>query len=183
MNGEHSPANLSTGYADREPNYWSLLKTRTSFLTGEEINSIYSQCNKQQRRMFFAARLGMCWKDLTERDQLLGPRLVRQIFQVFEREATKRALAQLTITVPLRRQPPKNAELLLSIFVPREQQEYAIGCFTELYGKRVTRLGERRARIWAWCEVAKEGFPFLKRAIKRVTGFATAAVLLRRLMS
>ena len=77
-------------------------------------------------------------------------------------------------------QPPKNAELIFSILFPREQQEYALGCFCELYVKRVARLGAKRAWLWAWCEVLKGLYPSLKRAGLRITGLAAAAEWLRQ---
>lgn len=77
-------------------------------------------------------------------------------------------------------EPPKNAELLLTLFLRRDEQEAAIGCFSEIFAKKVQRLGKRRAVIWAWCDVLRTLWPVIKRMFVRVSGLAATVEWLRR---
>ena len=79
--------------------------------------------------------------------------------------------------------PPKNAEFLLALFLGKEDQEAAIGCFTELYSKRVVRLGKSRARLWAWVQVGKTLVPVLKRVVLKVSGLIAAYEWLKHHLS
>lgn len=77
-------------------------------------------------------------------------------------------------------EPPKNAELLLTLLLRRDEQEAAIGCFSEIYAKKVRRLGKRRAAIWAWCDVLRTLWPVIKRTFIRISGLAATVEWLRR---
>jgi len=79
--------------------------------------------------------------------------------------------------------PPKNAEFLLALFLSKEDQEAAIGCFTELYSKRVVRWGKSRARIWAWVQVGKTLVPVLKKVVLKVSGLIAAYEWLKHHLS
>lgn len=79
--------------------------------------------------------------------------------------------------------PPKNAELLFLLLLNKEEQEAAIGCFSELYAKRVVRLGKVRAWIWAWCEVAKTAGAVFKRLALKVSGLVAAYEWLKHHLS
>jgi len=79
--------------------------------------------------------------------------------------------------------PPRNAEFILGLLVSKEDQEAALGCFEELYRKRVVRLGESRARVWAWCQVGKTVWPVLKRIVLKVSGLIAAYEWLKHHLS
>ena len=77
-------------------------------------------------------------------------------------------------------EPPKNAELLLSLLLRQDEQDSAIGCFSELFAKKVQRLGRKRAVIWAWCDVLRTLCPVIKRNFLRISGLAATVEWLRR---
>ena len=79
--------------------------------------------------------------------------------------------------------PPKNAEFLLALLLDKEDQEAAIGCFEELYSKRVVRWGKSRARVWAWVQVGKTLAPVLKRVVLKVSGLVAAYEWLKHHLS
>jgi hypothetical protein len=76
--------------------------------------------------------------------------------------------------------PPRNAELLLSILVARERDSVVVGCFREIYVTKVLRLGERRATIWAWCDVAKTFVEVTRQWVLRSLGIVSALEWMRR---
>lgn len=79
--------------------------------------------------------------------------------------------------------PPKNAEFLLALILDKKDQEAAIGCFTELYSKKVVRWGKSRARLWAWVQVGKTLVPVLKRVGLKVSGLIAAYEWLKHPLS
>ncbi len=139
--------------------------------------------NVRQQLLLNAALKGYPWEMhyrsvpyLTEEEiEITLSRLLHNISGVLNA-----AIVEHTVRERGSHQPPKNAELIFSVLLPREQQECALGCFCELYAKRLNKLGARRAWLWAWCEVLKELSPSLKRAGLRITGLAAAAEWLRR---
>jgi hypothetical protein len=68
--------------------------------------------------------------------------------------------------------PPVNAEFLLHALLSKEEQEAAIGDFLEHYARRLARLGERRARIWAYAEALRTVWPVVKRAMAKISGIS-----------
>lgn len=86
-------------------------------------------------------------------------------------------------STPVNFLPPANAEFLLALFLDKANQEAAIGCFAELYSKRVLRWGESRARLWAWVQVGKTLLPVLKRVVLKVTGLFAAYEWLKHHLS
>jgi len=76
--------------------------------------------------------------------------------------------------------PPPNAELLLSILVSRECDSAVIGCFREIYMTKALRLGERRAIIWAWSDVAKTFVQVTRQWVLRSLGIMSAVEWMRR---
>jgi hypothetical protein len=79
--------------------------------------------------------------------------------------------------------PPKNAEFLLALFLNKEDQEAATGCFAELYSKRVVRWGKSRALLWAWIQVGKTLVSVLKRVVLKVSGLIAAYEWLKHHLS
>jgi hypothetical protein len=61
--------------------------------------------------------------------------------------------------------PPKNAELLLLLFVRRDEQDAVIGDLIERYRRLHQRLGKGRADLYAYGEVARSLYPFIKRLL------------------
>jgi hypothetical protein len=82
------------------------------------------------------------------------------------------------VSEPVR--PPMNAEFLLHLMLGADQREAAIGDFLELYWQRFDRFGERRARLWAYCEVVRMLWPVMKRVIAKFTGLVAAGEWVRR---
>jgi hypothetical protein len=61
--------------------------------------------------------------------------------------------------------PPKNAELLLLLIVRRDEQDAVIGDLIERYRRLHQRLGRRRADLYAYGEVCRSLYPFIKRSL------------------
>ena len=61
--------------------------------------------------------------------------------------------------------PPKNAELLLSLCLRCDERDAALGDFIERYRRSHERLGKKRADIYAYGEVCRSLYPLVKRLI------------------
>jgi len=59
--------------------------------------------------------------------------------------------------------PPKNVELLLLLIVRRDERDAVIGDLIERYRRSHQRLGRRRADLYAYGEVCRSLYPFMKR--------------------
>lgn len=83
---------------------------------------------------------------------------------------------------PDTKQPPFNAELLLHIFLSGEENEPLIGCLIERYGRKVERLGRRRADIWFYYEVGRTALPLVRRFAGKAIKFAVLGEWIRRMI-
>lgn len=61
--------------------------------------------------------------------------------------------------------PPKNVELLLLLIVRRDERDAVIGDLIERYRRSHQRLGRRRADLYAYGEVCRSLYPFIKRLL------------------
>lgn len=61
--------------------------------------------------------------------------------------------------------PPKNAELLLLLIVRSDERDAVIGDLIERYRRSHERLGRRRADLYAYGEVCRSLFPFIRRLV------------------
>lgn len=72
--------------------------------------------------------------------------------------------------------PPRNYELLLHLFLPRDQCEFIVGDLEERYHKIVARLEVRRARWWYRKQVFTSLWPLFRAALRRLkTGLVVGA--------
>ncbi|HEY0348402.1 MAG TPA: hypothetical protein VGC60_09645 [Pyrinomonadaceae bacterium] len=86
----------------------------------------------------------------------------------------------LSLSAP---RPPANAEYLLYLLLPKEDQEVAIGDLVELYGSILKRFGKRRADFWFYKQVAGSLLPLLRRALLRIGSLVWLSRAVRRLIS
>ena len=153
---------------NRETETWvgGYVRRRLERGTSRQLNNVRSGINRV--REFGAVRAA---SPSTQIDKKETPELMTSGAAVTDSEPSVNdpTSSQHGVT-----RPPLNAEFLLGVLLKREDQEIAIGCFIEVYGKKLERLGKRRADLWAWCDVVKTAWAVLKHGLLKMTGFYAA---------
>lgn len=80
-------------------------------------------------------------------------------------------------------QPPMNAEFILHLLLRKDEREAVIGDLVERYVQKLERFGERRARLWFYCEVLRSVWPLLRRTVAKAGGLIAAGEWIRRHIS
>lgn len=62
--------------------------------------------------------------------------------------------------------PPKFAEFVLELLLPRKEAEYLVGDLAESYVQKESKYGPTKAKVWYWRQVAGSAYPLIRKAIR-----------------
>ena len=79
--------------------------------------------------------------------------------------------------------PPKGAEYLLCLFLPRETRSYLIGDLAEEYSTISEDYGLQKAKFWYYTQVLTSLWPLIQAGLKRIATCSFIVGVIRRLTS
>jgi hypothetical protein len=77
--------------------------------------------------------------------------------------------------------PPKYAELFLSLLFNKGEREAAIGDFREMYGHKYATLGRKQANKYALKQILQSSWPVLVRLVSRMVLFVVGEWIKKRI--
>jgi hypothetical protein len=99
-------------------------------------------------------------------------------------ESKKAGLMHYYMTYPLEdEEPPKTAEYLAYLFLPKSDREVLLGDLTEEYPSILEKFGQRRARLYFYKQVVASISPLVRKAVIKWGAFGWVEELIRRISS
>lgn len=90
---------------------------------------------------------------------------------------------EATVTADLKATPPKRAEYLAYLFLPRTNRENLLGDLTEEYPSIVAKFGKRGAQVYFYKQVVWSIWPLVKNSVIKWGLFGWVVELIRRIGS